>query len=57
LRQIFGIPPQTLHDAKGIAGNIVPAIATTNAMAAGLQVRPLIRFTKDWGLYTSMRVP
>lgn len=35
----FGITPQSHHDAKGIAGNIVPAIATTNAMAAGLQVR------------------
>lgn len=34
----FGITPQSYHDAKGIAGNIVPAIATTNAMAAGLQV-------------------
>ena len=39
---VFGknIPdgPQTLHDAKGIAGNIVPAIATTNAIVAGLQI-------------------
>lgn len=34
----FGIDSQSMHDAKGIAGNIVPAIATTNAMAAGLQV-------------------
>lgn len=39
----FGIPPQSYHDAKGIAGNIVPAIATTNAMAAGLQVCACVR--------------
>ncbi|KAL7548055.1 hypothetical protein ACHAWF_016839 [Thalassiosira exigua] len=40
LRQkVFGIEPlQSLYGAKGIAGNIIPAIATTNAIAAGLQV-------------------
>ncbi len=36
--QTFGIERLPLHDAKGIAGNIIPAIATTNAIAAGLQV-------------------
>lgn len=35
---VFGIAPQRYHDAKGIAGNIIPAIATTNAIIAGLQV-------------------
>ena len=36
---IFGIEPlQSLYSAKGIAGNIIPAIATTNAICAGLQV-------------------
>ena len=35
---VFGIDPSTLHDAKGIAGNIIPAIATTNAIVAGLQI-------------------
>ncbi|KAL7506095.1 hypothetical protein ACHAXN_003439 [Cyclotella atomus] len=40
LRQyVFQIEPnQSLYDAKGIAGNIIPAIATTNAIVAGLQV-------------------
>ena len=40
LRQrIFAITPtQSLYGAKGIAGNIVPAIATTNAIVAGLQI-------------------
>jgi len=36
---LFGIEPlQSLYSAKGIAGNIIPAIATTNAICAGLQI-------------------
>jgi ubiquitin-like 1-activating enzyme E1 B len=36
---IFGIEPaQSYYTAKGIAGNIIPAIATTNAIVAGLQI-------------------
>ncbi len=36
---VFDISPiQSLYSAKGIAGNIIPAIATTNAICAGLQV-------------------
>jgi len=36
---VFSIEPlQSLYSAKGIAGNIIPAIATTNAIVAGLQV-------------------
>lgn len=36
---IFSITPlQSEYSAKGIAGNIIPAIATTNAIVAGLQV-------------------
>lgn len=35
---IFDIEPMSFHDAKGVAGNIIPAIASTNAIIAGLQV-------------------
>ncbi|XP_043711366.1 SUMO-activating enzyme subunit 2-like isoform X2 [Telopea speciosissima] len=34
----FGIPMHSLFEAKGIAGNIVHAVATTNAIIAGLIV-------------------
>jgi len=32
----YGIPPQSLFDAKGMAGNIIHAVATTNAIVSGL---------------------
>jgi ubiquitin-like 1-activating enzyme E1 B len=36
---VFQIEPlQSYYSAKGIAGNIIPAIATTNAICAGLQI-------------------
>ena len=35
---IFGIEPKSKFDVKQMAGNIIPAIATTNAMVAGLCV-------------------
>jgi len=36
---VFGIEPaQSYYSAKGIAGNIIPAISTTNAIVAGLQI-------------------
>lgn len=35
---VFGITTESLYSCKGIAGNIIPAIATTNAIVAGLQV-------------------
>ena len=34
----YGIPLLSLFEAKGIAGNIIHAIATTNAIVAGLIV-------------------
>ncbi|CEJ00365.1 hypothetical protein RMCBS344292_14422 [Rhizopus microsporus] len=35
---IFQIPTKSLFDAKSMAGNIIPAIATTNAVIAGVVV-------------------
>ena len=35
---VFGIDAQCLYDAKGMAGNIIPAIATTNAIVSATQV-------------------
>ncbi|KAJ1925931.1 E1 ubiquitin-activating protein uba2 [Tieghemiomyces parasiticus] len=42
---IFHIPPKSKFDVKAMAGNIIPAIATTNAIVAGimtLQARHLL---------------
>ncbi|KNA08593.1 hypothetical protein SOVF_161210 [Spinacia oleracea] len=39
----FGIPLHSLFEAKGIAGNIVHAVATTNAVVAGLIVIEAIK--------------
>lgn len=44
--RIFHIAPESLYATKGIAGNIVPAIATTNAVVAGLQVTELLKLIK-----------
>lgn len=45
---IFGIEPlQSLYSAKGIAGNIIPAIATTNAICAGLQILQCFRILEE----------
>ena len=44
---VFGIEPlQSLYSAKGIAGNIIPAIATTNAICAGLQILQVFKILK-----------
>lgn len=39
----FGIPLHSLFEAKGIAGNIVHAVATTNAIISGLIVIEAIK--------------
>lgn len=41
--EVFNIPTMSFHDAKGVAGNIIPAIASTNAIIAGLQVAEAIQ--------------
>jgi ubiquitin-like 1-activating enzyme E1 B len=42
----FGIPLHSLFEAKGVAGNIVHAVATTNAVIAGLIVIEAIKVLK-----------
>lgn len=55
----FGIPLHSLFEAKGIAGNIVHAVATTNAIIAGLIVIEAIKVLQSdaknyrWGLISS----
>ncbi|CAI9101974.1 OLC1v1000152C2 [Oldenlandia corymbosa var. corymbosa] len=43
----FGIPLHSLFEAKGIAGNIVHAVATTNAIIAGLIVIEAIKVLQN----------
>lgn len=43
----FDIPMQSLFEAKGIAGNIVHAIATTNAVISGLIVLEAMKLLID----------
>ncbi|XP_064640626.1 SUMO-activating enzyme subunit 2-like [Lineus longissimus] len=40
---IFGIPVKSRFDIKSMAGNIIPAIATTNAIIAGLIVTEALK--------------
>ncbi|EAW06727.1 E1 ubiquitin-activating protein ubaB [Aspergillus clavatus NRRL 1] len=44
---IFGIDPKSKFDTKQMAGNIIPAIATTNAMTAGLCVLQAYKVLKE----------
>jgi ubiquitin-like 1-activating enzyme E1 B len=44
---IFGIPLQSRFDVKEKAGNIIPAIATTNAVIAGMIVIEAIKIIND----------
>ena len=46
---IFGIPAKSKFNIKQMAGNIIPAIATTNAMTASLCVMQAFKVMKeDW---------
>ena len=42
----YGIPPQSPFDIKGVAGNIVHAVATTNAIVGGLIVLEAIKILR-----------
>ncbi len=44
---IFSIPTKTRFDVKQMAGNIIPAVATSNAVVAGLQVLMAFRLLSD----------
>jgi ubiquitin-like 1-activating enzyme E1 B len=44
---IFGIPLKSKFDIKSMAGNIIPAIATTNAVIAGLIVMEALKILSD----------
>ncbi|KAK6632657.1 hypothetical protein RUM43_013425 [Polyplax serrata] len=44
---IFGIQQKTRFDIKSMAGNIIPAIATTNAIIAGVVVLHAFRILQD----------
>ncbi|KAF1814351.1 ThiF family protein [Eremomyces bilateralis CBS 781.70] len=52
--EIFGIETKSKFDIKQMAGNIIPAIATTNAMIAGLCVLQAFKVLKSE--YTKARV-
>lgn len=43
---VFKIETNSYYTAKGIAGNIIPAIATTNAIVAGQEVLELMKILK-----------
>lgn len=45
--QIFNIPRKSRFEIKSMAGNIIPAIATTNAITAGVVVMHAFRVLQD----------
>ncbi|XP_055540431.1 SUMO-activating enzyme subunit 2 [Wyeomyia smithii] len=45
--QIFNIPRKSRFEIKSMAGNIIPAIATTNAITAGVVVMHAFRVLKE----------
>uniref|UniRef100_A0AC34QPJ1 SUMO-activating enzyme subunit n=1 Tax=Panagrolaimus sp. JU765 TaxID=591449 RepID=A0AC34QPJ1_9BILA len=51
---IFHIPMKSIFEIKSMAGNIIPAIATTNAMVAGMVVVEAIRMLRS-GEITNLR--
>lgn len=55
---VFGIERKSRFDIKQMAGNIIPAIATTNAIVAGLCVLQSLKVLKgDYGQSKEVRHP
>ncbi|RLO08711.1 hypothetical protein DYB28_000785, partial [Aphanomyces astaci] len=52
---VFGIAMESMYACKGIAGNIIPAIATTNAIVAGLQVLEAFKILRNHHRKESIR--
>jgi ubiquitin-like 1-activating enzyme E1 B len=52
---VFAIPLQSRWDVKSIAGNIIPAIATTNAIVAGLEVLEAIKILRGDDIASACR--
>ena len=50
--EVFGIQRMSLHECKGIAGNIIPAIATSNAIVAAMQVLQAFKILNVQGAIT-----
>ena len=50
--QVFNITRQSYHECKGIAGNIIPAIATSNAIVAAMQVLQALKLLNVEGELT-----
>lgn len=46
----YGIPTSTFDEAKGIAGKIVPAVATTTSIVAGLITMEVLKYCRFYDL-------
>lgn len=42
----FGIPQQSFNEVKNMAGNIVPAIASTNSIVSGIEIIEMLKYLR-----------